>query len=193
VRLVFLLLPMIILLGGCSASSLPEEPPPGLVADVAAPDADDASARPTSDARRGVMARDAMVESKANSASRDQRDVASSLAEDERLRQLVVGTWEDDYEGHRTMTLNADGSGVMVVELSGWKAKLFAPRLEFNMRWSLSEGRLQKRTLDGQPEQLVSVILTTMGDHVGRADPGADRDPPATVGQRRSHPIRLAS
>ncbi len=64
------------------------------------------------------------------------------------------------------MTLNADGTGVMIVELSGMKATLFAERLEFNMEWSLADGRLKKRTIDGKPERRVNMILKMMGDRV---------------------------
>ncbi len=86
--------------------------------------------------------------------------------QDARYRQLVVGIWEDDYQGHRTMTLNEDGTATMVVELSGMKATLFAARLEFNMQWSLEDGRLKKRTLGGKPEGRVNMILKMMGDRV---------------------------
>jgi len=85
---------------------------------------------------------------------------------DQQLRRLVVGTWEDDYQGKRTMTLQADGTGTMVVELSGVKAKLFAERLEFEMVWSVEKGRLKKRTLKGEPAVTVQLILKTMGDRV---------------------------
>ena len=34
---------------------------------------------------------------------------------DEQFRRLVVGTWEDDYQGKRTMTLKDDGTGTMAV------------------------------------------------------------------------------
>jgi len=88
------------------------------------------------------------------------------LSQDERYRQLVVGTWEDDYEGKRTMTLKPDGTGIMIVELSGMKAKLFAARLEFDMVWSLEDGRLKKRTTGGRPEARVNMILKMMGDQV---------------------------
>ncbi len=88
------------------------------------------------------------------------------LSRDEKYRQLVVGTWEDDYQGKRTMTLKEDGTGTMIVELSGMKAALFASRLEFNMVWSLENGRLKKRTISGKPELRVNMILKTMGDRV---------------------------
>ena len=48
------------------------------------------------------------------------------LSRDQRYRQLVVGTWEDDYQGKRTMVLKPDGTGTMLVELSGMQAALFA-------------------------------------------------------------------
>ncbi len=81
-------------------------------------------------------------------------------------RQLVVGTWEDDYQGKRTMTLKEDGTGTMIVELSGMQATLFASRLEFDMVWSLENGRLKKHTVGGRPETRVNMILKMMGDRV---------------------------
>jgi hypothetical protein len=91
---------------------------------------------------------------------------AMSNEPDERMKRLVVGTWQDDYQGKRTMVLNADGTGSMVVQLSGMKAALFASRLEFDMVWSLRQGRLEKRTIGGRPERRVKMILNTMGDRV---------------------------
>ena len=85
---------------------------------------------------------------------------------DARNRELVVGTWGDEYQGKRTMTLNADGTGTMIVELTGWRAALSAPRLKFNMKWSLQGGHLKKQTISGEPEAQVKVILNVMGDHV---------------------------
>lgn len=90
------------------------------------------------------------------------------LDKDDHYRQGVVGTWEDDYAGHRVMTLHEDGTGTMVVELSGWKATLFASRLEFSMRWRVEGARLQKETIDGKPEAAVNTILKMMGNSVNQ-------------------------
>ncbi|MCU0874323.1 MAG: hypothetical protein MUE50_18470 [Pirellulaceae bacterium] len=89
-------------------------------------------------------------------------------AQDEQSRRLVVCTWQDEDQGKRTMTLQEDGTGKMVVELDGLKAKLFAPRLEFDMVWSVDKGRLKKRTVKGEPAVAVQLmlILKTMGDQV---------------------------
>jgi hypothetical protein len=87
-------------------------------------------------------------------------------SKDEQLSALVVGTWQDNYQGKRTMTLKKDGTGTMVVELRGMTAKFFAERLDFEMVWSVENGRLKKRTLRGKPATKVSLILKTMGDRV---------------------------
>jgi len=81
-------------------------------------------------------------------------------------RRLILGSWEDEYQGKRTMTLNEDGTGTMVVELSGWRAALSASRLTFRMKWSVEGGRLKKQTIGGEPEAQVKMILSTMGDRV---------------------------
>ena len=91
-------------------------------------------------------------------------DVA--LEGDARLRKLVVGTWQDEYEGKRTMTICQDGTATMVVELEGWRAMMSASRLRFDMEWSIEDGRLKKRTVGGEPAGKVNLILKMMGDRV---------------------------
>ena len=83
---------------------------------------------------------------------------------DAELRQGVVGTWEDDYAGHRTMTVRSDGTATMVVRLSGLKALFYASELQFEMLWSIDHGRMKKRTTCGRPAGKVKLILKTLGD-----------------------------
>lgn len=85
---------------------------------------------------------------------------------DDVSRRMLIGSWQDDYQGKRTMDLKADGTGTMVVELSGWRASLSAPRLRFDMVWSVEGGRLKKQSVGGEPETQVQLILKTMGDRV---------------------------
>ncbi len=85
---------------------------------------------------------------------------------DTTYRERVLGTWEDHYQGHRIMTVRADGSATMIVELHGWKAHLYASRLQFEMTWSIQNGRMQKRTTGGDPPGKVKTILKLMGDRV---------------------------
>jgi hypothetical protein len=85
---------------------------------------------------------------------------------DSTQRRLVLGTWQDEYQGKRTMILNEDGTGTMVVELSGWRAAMSASKLTFNMKWSVENGHLKKQTISGEPKAQVEMILSMMGDHV---------------------------
>jgi len=62
------------------------------------------------------------------------------------------------------MTLNDDGTGTMLVELSGVQAALFASKLRFDMQWSLDGKKLIKKTIGGEPASKVNLILNTMGD-----------------------------
>lgn len=88
-------------------------------------------------------------------------DKAPSDAE---LRQGVIGTWEDHYQGHRTMVVRADGTATMIVRLHGWRAALYASELQFEMLWSIEHGRMKKRTTGGSPAGKVKLILKALGD-----------------------------
>jgi hypothetical protein len=88
---------------------------------------------------------------------------------DTEQRRLIIGTWEDHYQGKRTMTVRADGTATMIVELSGAKAVLYASRLRFDMVWSLDQGRLRKRTVGGEPSGRVKLILNLMGNQVNES------------------------
>src|SRR5438270_11606119 len=67
---------------------------------------------------------------------------ASPTATDAAIdRRRLLGTWQDHYQGTRTMTLKDDGTATMVCEFKGFQANLVGPKLRFDMRWSL-DGRL---------------------------------------------------
>ena len=62
----------------------------------------------------GPPAKDSLRETNARPAqSQSPADLDNSF------RRMVLGTWEDEYQGKRTMTLKEDGTGTMIVELSG--------------------------------------------------------------------------
>ena len=81
---------------------------------------------------------------------------------DEQYRELVVGTWQDDFKGRRTLTVRADGTATMVVATDGLNA-LFAARLTFEEEWSIEGGQFRQKAIGGEPETRVSLILKTMG------------------------------
>jgi len=80
------------------------------------------------------------------------------------LSKKMLGTWEDDYKGHRILTLLADGSGTMVVELDGFAATLFAEKLTFQEKWSVAEGRVTMKATGGEPSGKVGLVLSLHGD-----------------------------
>jgi hypothetical protein len=77
---------------------------------------------------------------------------------------MVLGVWQDEYKGKRTMTLKDDGTGTMVVELTGWEATLYASRLRFDMKWSLKGKQLTKTTTGGEPKEKVNIVLNLFGN-----------------------------
>ena len=57
------------------------------------------------------------------------------------------------------MTLNDDGSGTMLVELSGLQAALFASRLRFDMEWTLDRQKLVLYVLGGRGPETTKLAL----------------------------------
>jgi hypothetical protein len=96
----------------------------------------------------------------------DAPSLTEPASKDAEYSRLLVGTWEDQYQGHRTMTIRPDGTATMVVELHGWKAAVYASRLQFEMIWSVENGKMKKRTTGGEPPGRVKTILKMMGNHV---------------------------
>lgn len=80
------------------------------------------------------------------------------------VEKSMLGTWEDDYKGHRTLTLSADGTGVMVVELDGLAATLFAEKLTFREEWTVTDGKVTMKATGGEPAAKVRLVLSLHGD-----------------------------
>jgi len=80
-----------------------------------------------------------------------------------RLKNLILGQWEDEYRGKRRLTVNADGTGRMLVEPEGIGKKLFAAELKFDIEWILRDGRVTLKMLRGEPKSKVRLILKLYG------------------------------
>lgn len=93
---------------------------------------------------------------------------------EEKTRLQLIGTFQDEYKGKRTMTLNPDGTGTMRVVLTGAQAFLFASELRFDMKWSLRDNVLTKTTVSGEPSGRA-------GGRVAGTDRGLPPLPPATA------------
>jgi hypothetical protein len=101
------------------------------------------------------------ADSTGSGAIEDSDDAITSLTD---LEKSMLGTWEDDYKGHRTLTLNADGTGRMVVELDGFAAALFAKKLTFQEEWTVADGKVTMKATGGEPKGKVSLVLSLHGD-----------------------------
>ena len=89
---------------------------------------------------------------------------ATADVSDERFREMVLGIWTDDYKGRRTLTVRADGTATMVVELKGLSAKLFAETMTFQEEWSINDGHFKMTAVGGEPKARVQLILKAMGN-----------------------------
>ncbi|NQV23732.1 MAG: hypothetical protein HQ518_05125 [Rhodopirellula sp.] len=83
---------------------------------------------------------------------------------DAALKQQMLGTWEDDYKGHRILTLLEDGTGTMVVELDGFAATLFAKKLTFQEEWAVADGKVTMKATGGEPSGKVRLVLNLHGN-----------------------------
>jgi len=80
-----------------------------------------------------------------------------------RRKDLILGQWEDEYRGKRRLTVNADGTGRMLVEPEGIGKRLFAAELKFDIEWVLRDGRVTLKMLRGEPKSKVQLILKLYG------------------------------
>lgn len=77
-------------------------------------------------------------------------------------RQLV-GTWRDSFFGTRTLTLNADGTAQMALELDFAGRLMYGSRLDFDMQWSVEGATVTIDILDGQPAKSAKSAMNTWG------------------------------
>jgi hypothetical protein len=89
---------------------------------------------------------------------------AAQPSADERVSELIVGTWQDDYQGRRTLTVRPDGTATMLVEFDGWKARMFTRRLRIETTWTIEEGRFNRQTVGGEPADKVEFVKKRVGD-----------------------------
>ncbi|MDZ4817937.1 MAG: hypothetical protein SGJ20_03085 [Planctomycetota bacterium] len=88
---------------------------------------------------------------------------AISVPSDEQHGENVIGVWRDYYEGTRTLTVRDDGTATMIVELEGWKAKMFTPRLQIETTWTINEGRFDRTIVGGKPADKVNFVKNRVG------------------------------
>ena len=82
---------------------------------------------------------------------------------DQMYREQILGTWQDEYKGKRTMIVSSDGTASMTVELSGLNA-IMGSKMVFDEEWSIKGGYLKLVATGGKPKARVNLILKTMGN-----------------------------
>jgi hypothetical protein len=88
---------------------------------------------------------------------------SGSQSADDRLRQAILGKWEDEYRGRRHLTVRDDGTGTMVVEPDGIGKRIFAAELRFELEWTLADGHVTMKMTHGEPKSKVQLILKLHG------------------------------
>jgi len=82
---------------------------------------------------------------------------------DEKYRKLIVGNWEMDRNGKRFLTVNPDGSAIIDAEISSNWSLLFGKKLKFDIEWSIENGILTMKTIGGEPQGKVDLIVSMYG------------------------------
>ena len=78
-------------------------------------------------------------------------------------RTQLVGTWKDSYFGTRTLTLNADGTARMVLDLDFSGRLMYGSRLDFDMTWSVEGATVMIDVLEGKPVKAANSAIQTWG------------------------------
>jgi len=76
----------------------------------------------------------------------------------------LLGRWRDSFLGTRTLTLNADGSAKMELDLDFAGRLLYGKRLEFDMKWSLKDGVVAVDIVEGRPAAASKSAISIWGD-----------------------------
>ena len=78
--------------------------------------------------------------------------------------QRLVGSWRDSFCGQRTLTLKADGTATMLLELDFAGRLLYGKRLTFDMRWTVNESILTFEILTGSPLDAARSAMKVWGE-----------------------------
>lgn len=97
----------------------------------------------------------------------DSRNIPDEQIDPEtaRLSELIVGDWQQDFYGERTLSVKADGTATMTILPSGVFAFGFGPKIDLTMFWSVKDGHLDYGISGGTPEDKVKLAAKSWGDH----------------------------
>ena len=70
---------------------------------------------------------------------------------DASLKKLLLGTWEREYHGSWTMTIQEDGKGTLLIKPSGFWGTIIGEKVLVNLDWSVTDGRAELISVSGEP------------------------------------------
>lgn len=82
---------------------------------------------------------------------------------DKRLRQLIVGSWEQELYGLRKLTVRRNGTATMTVKPDGVWQYLFGERLQLDFKWSIEGRALSFKATGGQPKGKIELVMKMYG------------------------------
>jgi hypothetical protein len=85
------------------------------------------------------------------------------LPSDEEIRKQMVGKWRQDHTEKRTISVKADGTAIIVAELSDYRQYIVGKSLRFDLQWTLKDSTLTFITLGGDPPESIKYINAIYG------------------------------
>jgi hypothetical protein len=87
-----------------------------------------------------------------------------AASDDERLRKLILGSWQQSYYGTRVLTVLPDGKAKMVIRPDSVWAFAFGQQIDLDMFWAIENGRIDYGYTGGTPKEKVELAAKTWGD-----------------------------
>lgn len=92
-----------------------------------------------------------------------QRQASFALSDDE-VKQLVLGTWEQDYYGRRVLTVREDGTATMKYYPAGvFRQKIYGEELTVEFDWTLRDGVITLTSTGGSPAAKIQLATALYG------------------------------
>ena len=95
----------------------------------------------------------------------DESSGENAASSDERLQELILGTWQQSYYGKRLLTVLPDGKATMVIRPDSVWAFAFGQQIDLDMFWKIEDGRIDYGYKSGTPKDKVKLAAKTWGDH----------------------------
>lgn len=91
-------------------------------------------------------------------------DSQRRASQDDKLRVLLAGEWQQHYYGKRCLTVRTDGTATMVIEPEGIWVHLFGARLQAEIEWTLDNGRVKLQIIGGTPSEKIELASKMWGE-----------------------------